>query len=84
MIRLRPDAHECAHGVTGSTPNPLTQRQTWPELPILFVSGYADELLSNDDLRNLGAAFLEKPFTPAACSFEVDRLLRADASIASA
>jgi FixJ family two-component response regulator len=53
-------------------------------LPILFVSGYADELLSNDDLRNLGAAFLEKPFTPAACRFEVDRLLRADASIASA
>jgi signal transduction histidine kinase/CheY-like chemotaxis protein len=50
-------------------------RERWSRLPILFVSGYTDELLSTADLRSLGAGFLEKPFSAAAFRDEVDRLV---------
>ena len=37
-------------------------RERWPDLPILFMSGYAEEQLRNSiDLANV--AFLPKPFS---------------------
>ena len=36
-------------------------RQTWPELPVLFMSGYADERL-RETLDLEGAGFLAKPY----------------------
>ena len=34
----------------------------WPAIKVLFLSGYADDWLSAEDLRREHAAFLEKPF----------------------
>jgi two-component system, cell cycle sensor histidine kinase and response regulator CckA len=38
-------------------------RETWPDLPFLFVSGYVEEQLDQSAHRD-GSAFLSKPFSP--------------------
>jgi CheY-like chemotaxis protein len=45
-----------------------------PELRVLFVSGYAGDLLSGFDLSGSGAAFLQKPFTSADLVLRVSEL----------
>lgn len=47
-------------------------RHRLPELPILFMSGYDDELFADDDSHS---AFLAKPFTPAALTEHVTAAL---------
>jgi PAS domain S-box-containing protein len=47
----------------------------WPALKVLFVSGYADDWLSAEDLRHEHAAFLEKPFNVRTLIARVRELL---------
>jgi len=44
--------------------------ERYPGLPVVYMSGYSDEVLAEHELLGQGAAVLEKPFTP-------DALLRA-------
>lgn len=47
-------------------------RKKWPQIRVLYMSGYSDEELENllDD-----AAFLQKPFTPSELMAKVKELL---------
>jgi signal transduction histidine kinase len=46
-----------------------------PGLPVVFMSGYTHEILDHQELVGPAAAFVAKPFTPAALVREVDKLL---------
>ena len=46
-----------------------------PDLPVLLISGYADQALIHQGLREPGTAFLQKPFTPNALARRVRELL---------
>lgn len=52
-------------------------RERRPGLRILFVSGYANLRLTDEDLHSLEAGFLQKPFSGAALTSRVRRLLDA-------
>jgi CheY-like chemotaxis protein len=39
-------------------------RERWPALPILFMSGYSVEDVLQQGVSGLGAAMIQKPFTP--------------------
>ena len=49
-----------------------------PETKVLFMSGYTDQAVVNNGLLNSAAAFLQKPFTPAALAAKVRETLDAD------
>jgi two-component system, cell cycle sensor histidine kinase and response regulator CckA len=49
-------------------------RQQRPELEVLYMSGYADKALDPDGVLVPGAAFLQKPITPASLTSAVRRL----------
>jgi CheY-like chemotaxis protein len=53
-----------------------------PEIPVLYISGYAGEARTQELLKN-GAAFLAKPFTAASLAQKVRDLLTATAPEAS-
>ncbi len=56
-----------------------------PDLPILFISGYAPSSLSGFELAGRATAFLQKPFTVVQLTRSVDELLaRAQSRISSA
>ncbi len=38
-------------------------RRRWPGLPVIFMSGYADEAIANDGLDDPGVVLIPKPFT---------------------
>jgi PAS domain S-box-containing protein len=46
-------------------------RQRWPDLPVLFMSGYTADVA----MPHGGAAFLQKPFTPAKLAEKVRQVL---------
>jgi signal transduction histidine kinase/CheY-like chemotaxis protein len=46
-----------------------------PQLLVVFMSGYAQEILDQHELAGQDASFMAKPFTPSALVREVDRLL---------
>ena len=46
-----------------------------PALLVVFMSGYEHQILAHEELTGPGAAFLAKPFTPAALVRQVDELL---------
>ena len=46
-----------------------------PDLLVIFMSGYTDEILDREALVGPGALFVAKPFTPAALVRHVDQLL---------
>ena len=48
----------------GGLPMVEKLRARLPDAKVLFVSGYAHEQLTEDDLDKLDAEFLQKPFTP--------------------
>jgi signal transduction histidine kinase/ActR/RegA family two-component response regulator len=50
-------------------------RARHPHLLVVFMSGYAHDILDWQELAGPGAAFLAKPFTPAALVRQVDRML---------
>jgi CheY-like chemotaxis protein len=52
---------------------------TRPQMRILFVSGYTDEVVLRHDLLGTGVAFLEKPFTPIGLARKVREVLDAKA-----
>jgi two-component system, cell cycle sensor histidine kinase and response regulator CckA len=46
-----------------------------PELPVLFISGYADEVVARHGMTEEDGQFLEKPFTRAALAIKVKAAL---------
>ncbi len=50
-------------------------RAVYPNLKVLFISGYADEITHQSDLLELAAGFLAKPFTPAVLLQKVRAIL---------
>lgn len=50
-------------------------RAKWPDLKILFISGYADDLVLPQDVVLAGIAFMAKPFTPTNLAVRVRELL---------
>ena len=48
---------------------------TYPDLKILFTSGYTDDAISQHGVLDTGVAFLAKPYTPAALARKVREIL---------
>jgi FixJ family two-component response regulator len=48
-----------------------------PALRVLFMSGYAENAVVREGLRQPGAGFIEKPFSPEALAREVRSALDA-------
>jgi CheY-like chemotaxis protein len=46
-----------------------------PGLPVLFVSGYTDNMLADQGIRDMETALLDKPFTPASLTAAVAAIL---------
>ena len=63
--------------MTGMSGPALAQRMRdhWPDLPAIFMSGYAEEDIPHDAVMREGENFLEKPFTPDALLHAVDRVM---------
>ncbi len=59
------DGHELAQSL----------RERWPELRVLFISGYTQELPLNDETPDRAAAFLQKPFRPNDLANAIEELL---------
>jgi CheY-like chemotaxis protein len=52
-------------------------RRRMPNLPILFVSGYTDDIIAQHGIVGGGIALLSKPFSPATLGQRVRELLDA-------
>ena len=50
-------------------------RAVRPRLPVLFMSGYADEVVAHEGMNAAAGAFIAKPFTPATFLAKVRALL---------
>ena len=50
-------------------------RGQWPQLKVLYMSGYSDDTLLRQEGLPVGADFLQKPFTPDALSRKVREVL---------
>ncbi|MFM7299348.1 MAG: response regulator, partial [Planctomycetota bacterium] len=50
-------------------------RQRYPGLPVLFVSGYTDDIIAQHGIVREGVALLEKPFSPSALARKVRELV---------
>lgn len=50
-------------------------RATYPELKILFTSGYTDDAIAHHGVLEPGVAFLPKPYTPATLARKVRAML---------
>ena len=50
-------------------------RQRWPQLPVLYMSGYTNDLIQPGDLIDKHVEFLPKPFGPHELGRVVRRLL---------
>jgi len=50
-------------------------RRQLPHLPVLFMTGYTDEVLTQDGAAEGAPALLKKPFTPEALLRAVDEAL---------
>jgi len=50
-------------------------KTTYPDLKILFTSGYTDEAIAHHGVLDIGMAFLPKPYTPAILARKVRELL---------
>jgi CheY-like chemotaxis protein len=52
-------------------------KATYPDLKVLFTSGYTDEAIAHHGVLDPGVSFLPKPYTPATLAREVRELLDA-------
>jgi signal transduction histidine kinase len=50
-------------------------KTTYPNLKILFTSGYTDDTITHDSVLEAGVEFLPKPYTPATLARKVRELL---------
>jgi two-component system cell cycle sensor histidine kinase/response regulator CckA len=50
----------------------------WPDLPVLFMSGYADDEMSRRDLLTPEAPFIQKPFDSRGLAAKLGAMLRRD------
>jgi len=50
-------------------------KELFPELKVLFISGYTDRAVASDSVLGTDAAFLQKPFTPAALAIKIREVL---------
>ena len=50
-------------------------REHAPELPVLFVSGYTDDVILDRGVDQQGANFLPKPFSAAGLAAKLDLIL---------
>ena len=50
-------------------------RARWPEVKVLFMSGYPNEVLLRHGLMNGEIDYLEKPFTPAELAAKVREVM---------
>ncbi|MBM3990281.1 MAG: response regulator [Planctomycetes bacterium] len=55
-------------------------RQRYPGLPVLFVSGYADDVVALHGFVSEGVALLEKPFSPSVLARKVREIVDAHSS----
>ena len=55
-----------------------TLRARWPNLRVLFMSGYTDDALSRHGVLDPGVLLLEKPFTPKRLAARIREVLAAD------
>jgi DNA-binding response OmpR family regulator len=46
-----------------------------PGLPVLFMSGYDDEVVSHHGVLNAGVEFIQKPFSPQVLASRVREVL---------
>jgi CheY-like chemotaxis protein len=52
-------------------------RATFPDLRILFTSGYTDDAVTREGLSEEGVDFLPKPYTPSTLAHKVREILDA-------
>ena len=52
-------------------------KATYPDLKILFTSGYTDDVIERHGVLDAGVEFLSKPYTPATLARKVRELLDA-------
>lgn len=50
-------------------------KSTYPDIKVLFTSGYTDEAISRQGVLDPGVAFLPKPYTPATLTRKVREML---------
>jgi FixJ family two-component response regulator len=50
-------------------------KTTYPDLKILFTSGYTDDAIAQHGVLESGVAFISKPFTPTALTRKVREML---------
>jgi CheY-like chemotaxis protein len=50
-------------------------KATYPDLKILFTSGYTDDAIAQQGVLEPGVAFLPKPYTPAVLAHKVRAML---------
>ena len=55
----------------------------WPEIKIVFMSGYTEDAASRSSVLAPGALFLEKPFTPETLARKVREALQGDSVVAA-
>jgi two-component system, cell cycle sensor histidine kinase and response regulator CckA len=55
-------------------------RSRWPEIKVIFVSGYTDDTMMRHGLLDADQPFLQKPFSPAALEQKVSDVLAAHES----
>ena len=52
-------------------------REQWPDLPVVFMTGYTDDIVSRRGLLDEGVPFLEKPLSPDTITRKMQEVLGA-------